>query len=279
MNPAARIEMAEGNQDDAKISRRNLLKVSAGLAAGALWLDAILGIATARLTRAADTGEQTAPQGIDTSAEFQVANPFAEFYQSHGGEAVIGAPISKLIEDGPRFVPGGGKTQFFEKFVLVTNDDYSSKIPGRTNNRGKPGIYPMPLGFMYYQANASDVGDEDRRDKATGFERAITTAEIPNPNDQLTILFKESGHRVSGEFLKYLQQFGGNVQRAVELFGLPITEARMKSGILVQHFVNTRLELEDNGQIQTPAYGIWEMGKEITSLNRAVGRRDRSNFK
>ena len=60
---------------------------------------------------------------------------------------------------------------------------------------------------------------------------------------------------------------------AVELFGLPITEARKVSGLEVQYFYCTCLVFDPyRGYVEPNPLGMRELGQRVTSLNTAVER-------
>ncbi|HEY0068577.1 MAG TPA: hypothetical protein VGE04_01260 [Chloroflexia bacterium] len=76
--------------------------------------------------------------------------------------------------------------------------------------------------------------------------RAVDPA--PAQVDPNTVYFPQTGHNLTGEFLKYWQAHGG-----LAIFGYPLTEAFGEGGFQVQYFERNRFELHPENQ---PPYNV-----------------------
>jgi hypothetical protein len=89
----------------------------------------------------------------------------------------------------------------------------------------------------------------------------ISTETIPRADDSNDRYFPQTGHTVSGDFLRYFDAHGGTVQ-----FGLPISEPFLLEGRLTQDFQSVRLfwnpeleapvTLEAIGRVHLEASGL-----------------------
>ena len=71
-----------------------------------------------------------------------------------------------------------------------------------------------------------------------------------NPLAAETVYFEETGHSVSGPFLRFWRQYG------LEAFGFPITEAFDDGGVQNQYFQRARFELAADGSVRLGLLGI-----------------------
>jgi uncharacterized protein with LGFP repeats len=104
---------------------------------------------------------------------YEVHDPFLSFYQSKGGSAIFGFPISSSFEEGGRMV------QYFQKARF----EWHPEIPGG-----------VQLGLLGQELHGPP-------------EPAVADWSTPwNPN---YAYFPETGHIVSYAFLKFFQEHGG----------------------------------------------------------------------
>jgi lipoprotein-anchoring transpeptidase ErfK/SrfK len=71
-----------------------------------------------------------------------------------------------------------------------------------------------------------------------------------NPLAAETVYFEDTGHTVSGAFLRFWRQYG------LEAFGFPISEAFDDGGVRNQYFQRARFELAPDGSVQLGLLGI-----------------------
>jgi hypothetical protein len=67
------------------------------------------------------------------------------------------------------------------------------------------------------------------------------------------VYFQETGHTVSGPFLRFFRQYG------LDAFGFPISEAFEDGGVLNQYFQRARFELQPDGAVRLGLLGV-ELG-------------------
>lgn len=134
---------------------------------------------------------------------------FKAFWESRGGVAVFGYPISEeFIERDPS--TGKAYTvQYFER----TRFEYRPELAGTP--------YAVSLGRLGVEL----AGQE--------FPRAPAMADTTGLR-----YFDQTGHSLSGAFLEYWNANGG-----VDVFGYPISEPFEQDGYLVQYFERARFEL------------------------------------
>jgi hypothetical protein len=154
------------------------------------------------------------------------ANPagpdeFWHFYRRYGGAESLGHPLStkKTVD--------GWQVQYFEKGRLEYHPE------------NEP-AYRVTVGWL---------GDLLHRRQPP-----IPTSRIPRPDDPNHRYFVETGHTVSGDFLRYFEAHGGKVR-----FGQPISEPFLQQGRLTQDFQSARffwtpqadppVTLEDIGRV------------------------------
>jgi hypothetical protein len=135
--------------------------------------------------------------------------PFLKFWNSHGGLAIFGYPLSEEFEevsrtDGKKYV-----VQYFER----NRFEYHPEFAGTPNE-----VLMGLLGVDMTRGRTFLPG--------APFESNIDHA-----------YFRETQHSLSGPFLKYWQSHGG-----LAIFGYPISEELMEDGYLVQYFERNRFE-------------------------------------
>jgi subtilisin family serine protease len=135
--------------------------------------------------------------------------PFIKFWRDNGGLAIFGYPIS---EEFAEVSPTDGKTytvQYFER----NRFEYHPEFAGSRNE-----VLMGLLGLEMTQGRTFPPG--------AAFPSTPTQAYFP-----------ETGHSLSGPFLRYWQAHGG-----LAIFGYPISEEVMENGYLVQYFERNRFE-------------------------------------
>jgi hypothetical protein len=138
-----------------------------------------------------------------------LSGPFLKFWQSHGGLAIFGYPIS---EQFPEVSTTDGKTytvQYFERNRFEYHPEFAN-----TSNEVLMGL----LGIQVTQGRTFVPGP-------------------PIQNTPTQVYFRETQHTLSGTFLKYWQSHGG-----LAIFGYPISEEVTEGGYQVQYFERNRFE-------------------------------------
>jgi hypothetical protein len=130
----------------------------------------------------------------------------AGFWRSRGGLDIYGLPLTQ-----PLIQPNGIIVQYFERARL----EYHPDLAG-TPNAVLIGLLGVELGY--------------------GSPATATSA--PTSTTELGWFFPTTKHLIGKEFRNYWRNRGG-----LAIFGLPIGEARMEDGRLVQYFERARFEL------------------------------------
>lgn len=131
-----------------------------------------------------------------------VRDEFWQFFERYGGVESLGYPLTEEI------TVEGWTVQYFEK--------------GRLERH--------PENEAAYRITVAWLGDLLHRRRPP-----ITPADIPAANAPDRRYFPQTGHTVSGEFLRYFDAHGGTVR-----FGLPISEPFLWQGRLTQDFQSAR---------------------------------------
>ena len=79
---------------------------------------------------------------------------------------------------------------------------------------------------------------------------SVAAGQTANPLAAETVYFEETGHSVSGAFLRFWRQYG------LEAFGYPISEAFDDAGVQNQYFQRARFELAPDGSVRLGLLGI-----------------------
>ena len=169
------------------------------------WLGVLLCVAVLALGYAPASGaeEQASPPAIYCAETgHNVKGDFAAFYQAHGGEAVLGRPLTD------EFIQGAMLVQIFERLGIerpLSEDG---------------GLRLIPLGL--------------KLGRATPPLPASAIAALAGPDQRY---FPETGHLVMQPFLAFYEGLG-----AEALLGQPISEIAVEDGRIIQHFQNGSLE-------------------------------------
>ena len=134
-----------------------------------------------------------------------VRMPFLDYYQSRGGEARFGYPITDaFVDPKTRLV-----VQYFQKARMEWHP-------------ANPDAYKIQLGLLGEELN-----------KRTP---PIPIKSIPPATDPNCIYFEETHHSTCFKFLEYWR-LGG-----LDSFGYPITEYFLENGVIVQYFQRVKME-------------------------------------
>jgi hypothetical protein len=159
-----------------------------------------------------------------------VRDEFLRFYEIYGGVTSLGYPLTEEIE------VEGWKVQYFEKGRLEYHPE------------NEP-AYRVTVGWL---------GELLHRRRPP-----LPPVAIPAAGDPQRRYFPETGHTVSGDFLRYFNAHGGKVR-----FGRPISEPFLVEGRLSQDFQSARffwtpdreppVTLEEIGRVHFEASGLDE---------------------
>jgi hypothetical protein len=131
-----------------------------------------------------------------------VRDDFLHFYETYGGAPSLGYPLTEEIS------VEGWTVQYFEKGRLEYH----------------------PENEPAYQVTVGWLGELLHRRRPP-----LPPAGIPPVGDPQRRYFSETGHTLSGDFLRYFDAHGGNVR-----FGWPISEPFLVEGRLTQDFQSAR---------------------------------------
>ena len=166
--------------------------------------------------------KQDAPWVYFPETGHTVRTPFLEYYQTRGGFARFGYPITDaFVDPRTRLI-----VQYFEKARLEWHP-------------ANPDPYKIQLGLL-----GEELG------KRTP---PILVKDIPPAADPSCAYFGETGHTVCYKFLEYWRAGG------LDTFGYPITEYLYENGVIVQYFQRAKMEWQPSKplgqQIQLAAIG------------------------
>ncbi|MHB1416726.1 MAG: hypothetical protein ACYC1C_15885 [Chloroflexota bacterium] len=131
-----------------------------------------------------------------------IADEFAAFYQTKGGEEIFGQPLTAAITEG------GHTVQYFTRARLESWPE-------------NPPAYRVQVGLLGV---------------LLGKVQPPITAEVA-PADPVRRYFPETGHVVAFAFKGFWETRGG-----LEVFGYPISEQLVENGLVVQYFQRARME-------------------------------------
>jgi hypothetical protein len=173
-----------------------------------------------------------------------VCGLFLEFFNTRGGFAIFGYPLTEAFDDPER----GLRVQYFQR-VRMESHPYNAEP------------YQVQLGLL---------GDE------LGYIfPPLDTPPGPTFNNSLRHYFAKTGHIVSHAFLRYFREHGG-----LDTFGYPRSESMYEDGLTVQYFQRARMEwhpddfsgaqirLTDLGEIYLEQFGILGYYDEILTQER-----------
>jgi hypothetical protein len=147
---------------------------------------------------------QTPPIKYFPETGHSVRGEFLDFFETYGGLAVFGYPLTD------EFPQNGRRVQYFQKVRMEWHPEF-------------PEPYNVQLGLL---------GDE------LGYRKPpISEEEKPPANYPQRRYYPETGHTVSFAFLTYFDEHGG-----LDVFGYPITEFLIERGYIVQYFQRACLE-------------------------------------
>lgn len=146
---------------------------------------------------------------------------FLDFWQKNGGLASLGFPITEPFEEYNPDLNRNLTVQYFERTRLELHPE----------NAGTP--YEIEMGLLGHNFSAL-TGPRVNEQFGSGETSPVEGG----------LLFKETGHTVTGKFLEYWQTHGGLTRH-----GLPLTQPTYEVNpidgqtYLVQYFERSRLEL------------------------------------
>jgi hypothetical protein len=158
-----------------------------------------------------------------------VQGEFYYFYQKYGGVESLGYPLTaEMMVDGWR-------VQYFERGRLEYHPENDPR-------------YRVTVGWL---------GDLLNRRRPPLPAEAIPPAHLADRH-----YFPETGHTLSGDFLRYYRQHGGSVR-----FGLPISEPFLLEGRLSQDFQSARFYWNPT---TTPPITLEKIGETHLKYRRLV---------
>lgn len=149
-----------------------------------------------------------------------VRGEFLRFFETRGGVELFGYPLTE------EFAEDGVQVQYFEKFRMEWHPE-------------NPKPYRVQLGLLGELLRPRDP--------------PIVTSEIPPADHPQRRYYPETGHTVSFAFLTYFDEHGG-----LDIFGYPISEFVVESGLIVQYFQKACMEWHEDDpftQVQLPPLG------------------------
>lgn len=169
----------------------------------------------------------------------RLAAPFANYWQTHGGLAQFGYPITGQIKETE---PGTNKLRLVQYF-----------------ERNRFEYYPELAGSPF-EIQIARLGDDVLR------REGIDWATLPKQSDAPPecLFFPETGHRLCPPFRQYWESTGG-----LALYGMPLSEAYDSNGQLIQYFERNRFEHfpEKAGTSFEVQLGL--LGRELYTTQRA----------
>jgi hypothetical protein len=130
----------------------------------------------------------------------------AGFWRSHGGLDIFGLPLTQ-----PHIQPNGIVIQYFERARLEFHPDLAGTR------------YAVLIGLLGVEL---------------GHSTPVSTTTTPTSTSELVWYFPATKHLIGTPFRTYWKNRGG-----LAIFGLPIGEAQIEEGRLVQYFERARFEL------------------------------------
>ena len=148
-----------------------------------------------------------------------VKGEFLPFFEKYGGVQSLGNPISEEM------TVNGWRVQYFENGRLESH----------------------PENHPAYRVTVGWLGDLLNRRHPP-----IPPETIPLAGEDNSRYFAETGHTLSGDFLRYFDTHGGSVR-----FGLPISEPFLEQGQLVQDLQSARFywDIEVDGAVTLEPIG------------------------
>jgi hypothetical protein len=142
--------------------------------------------------------------------DHNICDQFLEFFNTRGGAAIFGYPITEA------FLENGRLVQYFQRVRMEHHPD-------------QPAAYHVQLGLL-----GDHFAPADRKIR-------INPSEKPKSNDRVRRYFPETGHTVQHSFLRFFSEKGG-----LDNFGYPVTEFFEENGRFVQYFQRALMEWDPN---------------------------------
>ncbi|MBI1882414.1 MAG: hypothetical protein HYR94_29930 [Chloroflexi bacterium] len=161
---------------------------------------------------------------------YTVQGDFWRFFNIYGGVESLGYPLTEEM------TVDGWVMQYFEKGRLERHPE------------NEP-AYLITVGWL---------GDLLQRRRPP-----IPTEMIPRAGDPNQRYFPETGHTLSGDFLRYFEAHGGSVR-----FGLPISEPFLLEGRLTQDFQSARFFWIPEAEPPVMLEEIGRMHLEVSGMER-----------
>jgi len=184
-----------------------------------------------RQTPVASPGEQ---EHYFAQTGHTVQGDFWQFFERYGGVESLGYPLTEEI------TVEGWTVQYFEK--------------GRLERH--------PENEPAYRITVAWLGDLLHRRRPP-----IPPVLFPAANDLDRRYFPQTGHSVSGEFLRHFDAHGGKVR-----FGLPISEPFLWQGRLTQDFQSARFFWTPGQETPVTLEEIGRLHFEVSGLDRTLLR-------
>lgn len=165
----------------------------------------VLLVALALLLPAASVAHAQARSRHFPQTGHTVRGAFLDYFQTHGGVAIFGYPLTEET------VENGRTVQYFQR----------ARFEWHPNN---PPQYQVLLGLLGEQIHGPAEPAVPKINK-----RGVSVRYFP-----------ETGHNVTNTFLAFWVRNGG-----IDNFGLPLTEAFTRGGVTYQWFQRARFELRD----------------------------------
>jgi hypothetical protein len=161
-----------------------------------------------------------------------VRGDFWRFFNHYGGVESLGYPLTEEI------VVDGWTVQYFAKGRLERHPE------------NEP-AYRITVGWL---------GDLLHRRRPP-----IPAESLPPADDPNRPYFPETGHTLSGDFLRYFEAHGGTVR-----FGLPISEPFLAEGYLTQDFQSARFFWTPEAESPVTLEEIGRVHLEVSGLVKSV---------
>jgi hypothetical protein len=158
---------------------------------------------------------------------------FIGAWRGKGGLAIFGLPLTQPITQ-----PNGVIVQYFERARLEFHPDLAGTR------------YAVLIGLLGVEL---------------GYSSPVTTTAAPTSTAELAWYFPATQHLLGKPFRSFWKSRGG-----LELFGLPIGEAMIENGLLVQYFERARFELHP--ELAGTAYEV-QLGHLGVQALEAAGKR------
>lgn len=151
--------------------------------------------------------QSTSDRTYFAATRHTLAYGFKQFWESHGGLAIFGYPISEEFSEKNADTGQTYTVQYFERNRFEYHPEFAG-TPWEVS-LGRLGVHVAPQTFPV----------------------------APGPAGPDSLYFDATHHTLSGPFRSYWESHGG-----LEMFGYPTSEELEQGGILVQYFERSRFE-------------------------------------